>query len=397
MLAILGGEVITMGPLGRYRGGGILVEEGKIVALGPKVKVPAGAEVLEATGMVITPGLIDAHTYLGLRVIAMGKEGREHNESTDPFTPHLRARDGLYGLDESFSFALRGGVTTVLTGPGLSNVVAGQSVVVKTIPRAHPAEMILLDDAGLMVSLGETPGKLYGAKGQSPSTRMGTAALLRDRLVRAQNYERRWEEYNAEKKGARPQVDLKMEALLKVLQGNSRLRVHAHLAHDIGTALRISDEFGLHLTIEGASEGHKVAEDLARRRVPVVWGPGFKGPMREEERGMSFRTPAALVQAGVKVALTTNAPALVLPPQYLPVLAVQAVKAGLDEEVAFRAITINPAEIIGVGSRVGSLETGKDADLVLWSGHPFSYQARTMTTIVDGQVAYSYCEGDDFI
>jgi len=386
---------MTMGPRQRYQGGAILVEDGKIVALGPSVVVPAGVETIDATGMVVTPGLIDAHTHLGLWVLGMGEVGKEHNEETDPLTPHLRASDGLYGRDENWALALRGGVTTVLTGPGASNVVGGQSVVVKTVPQEDPQAMILRDGAGLKVCLGETPKNLYGLKGRAPSTRMGTVALLREALVAAQDYGRQWEQHRTEPSGPPPAVNLKMEALLQALRRETTVRIHAHLAMDIMTGLRIGDEFDLRLVFEHATEGHRVAAELARRQVPVIWGPGFRGPLTPEEKGMTFRTPALLAQAGVKVALTTHTPSLVLPAQYLPILAGQAVKAGLDEDEALRAITLNPAEILEVEARVGSLEVGKDADLVLWSGHPFSYQSRVLLTMVDGQVVYRYQEGDD--
>ena len=399
MIAITNGRVmtITQGTLGR---GTVLVEDGRIVTVGEEVEIPEDAEVYDATGKVVMPGLIDAHCHVGLFPDGIGWEYSDGNEMTDPITPHLRALDAVHPEEVAFKELVAAGVTTVLTGPGSGNLIGGQWVCLKTAPKPSVEQMVLLEPAGMKMALGENPKRVYGEQKKAPSTRMGNAATLRTALVDAQNYLEKWRRYEAdvadyqakveaEDKDAEepkpPERDLKLEALGKVLRREMKARVHAHRADDMLTAIRIAEEFNLDLTLEHATEGYKIADILADKGIPVTAGPIQFSRMKYELKDMTPRNPGLMAKAGVKVAIQTDEMSAV---KYLPINAALAVREGMPEEEALKAITINPAEIIGVADRVGSLEVGKDADLVVFSGHPFDYRTVTELVLVDGQVAY---------
>ncbi len=403
MIAITNGKVMTI-TQGTLEHGTVLVEDGCIVAVGEEVEVPEGAEVYDATGKVVMPGLIDAHCHVGLFPDGIGWEYADGNEMTDPITPHLRALDAVHPEDPAFKELMAAGVTTVLTGPGSGNLIGGQWVCLKTAPKPSVEQMVLLEPAGMKMALGENPKRVYGEQKKAPSTRMGNAATLRTALVDAQNYLEKWRRYEADladyqakveaededaEEPKPPERDLKLEALGKVLRREIKARVHAHRADDMLTAIRIAEEFNLDLTLEHATEGYKIADILAEKGIPVTAGPIFFSREKYELKDMTPTNPGQMAKAGVKVAIQTDEMSAV---KYLTINAALAVREGMSEEEALKAITINPAEIIGVADRVGSLETGKDADLVVFSGHPFDYRTVADLVLVDGQVAYRWKE-----
>jgi len=403
MIAITNGKVftITQGILER---GTVLIDDGRIAAVGEGVEVPDGTRVIDATGKVVMPGLIDPHCHVGLFPDGIGWEYSDGNEMTDPITPHLRALDAVHPDDKAFKELVAAGVTTVLTGPGSGNLIGGQWVCLKTAPKPSVEQMVLLEPAGMKMALGENPKRVYGDQKKNPSTRMGNAATLRSALVEAQNYMQKWarfereqQEYEAKREAedeetkppTPPERDLKMEALARVLRREMKARVHAHRADDMLTAIRIAEEFDLDLTLEHATEGYKIAGLLAEKGIPVTAGPILFSREKYELREMTPRNPGAMARAGVKVAIQTDEMSAV---KYLTLNAALAVREGMPEEEALKAITINAAEIIGVDDRVGSLEAGKDADLVIFSGHPFDYRTVVEQVLVDGEVVYTRTE-----
>ncbi len=399
MIAITNGSVLTI-TQGTMEAGTVLVEGGRIVAVGKEVVIPEDAEVYDATGKVVMPGLIDAHCHVGLWPEGVGWEHSDGNEMTDPITPHLRALDAVHPEDPAFKELVAAGVTTVLTGPGSGNLIGGQWVCLKTMPGPGVEQMVLLEPAGMKMALGENPKRVYGDQKKAPSTRMGNAASLRAALVDAQNYLAKWRRYEADlvayeakveagdedaKAPTLPERDLKLEALGKVLRREMKARVHAHRADDMLTAIRIAKEFNLDLTLEHATEGYKIADVLVAEGIPVTAGPILFSRTKYELREMTPKNPALMAEAGVKVAIQTDEMSAV---KYLTINAALAVREGMPEEEALKAITINAAEIIGVDDRVGSLEVGKDADIVVFSGHPFDYRTVTELVLVNGKVAY---------
>lgn len=345
-------------------------------------------EEIDASGMYVLPGFIDAHCHVGLFDDGMGFEGEDGNEMTNPITPHLRAIDGIYHLDRSFEEAVRGGVTTVVTGPGSANVIGGQFAALKTCGN-RVEDMILKDPVAMKIAFGENPKGAYGGeKKQSPQTRMATAALLRESLIEAKEYKQKQEEYNKDKKKKdKPEYDMKMEALVKVLNRELPVKAHAHRADDILTAIRVAKEFNIDLTIEHCTEGYLLKDILKAEGVSAIVGPLLSDRSKIELKNQSIKAPGILSEAGIKVAIMTDHP--VIPVQYLSLCAAVAVREGMDEHEALKAITINAAEIAGIADRVGSLEEGKDADIIILTGHPFEYKTKVVKTIINGKVVYS--------
>lgn len=383
MLALVNGKIVTMeGPT--FDRGTIIIKDRLIYAVG-SVTPPEGARYIDVAGKYVLPGFIDAHTHIGVAEEIYRIEGDDTNETSDPVTPHLRAIDAVYMEDVAFQDALTGGVTAVMTGPGSANVIGGMSLVMKTYAKTVD-KAVLKNPAGIKVALGENPKRVYGDQKKSPMTRMATAALLRETLVAAQNYQHKMAVWK-DNPSKRPERDLKMEALLPVLRGELPLLIHAHRADDIMTGLRIADEFRLHVSVQHATEGHKIPEELARRGIPAVVGPLITNRAKVELKDRSLETPGILAQAGVKVAIMTDHP--VVPIQYLSLCAGLAVKGGMDELEALKAITINAAEILGIADRIGSLAPGKDADIIVLNGHPFDPRTRVELVLVSGEIAYA--------
>ncbi|HHV43539.1 MAG TPA: amidohydrolase [Firmicutes bacterium] len=379
MLAIVNGKILTMA--GRtFDPGTILIEEGRIVAVVEGQPELGDKEVIDANGKVITPGLIDAHCHVGLYEEGIGWAGNDINEMTDPVTPFLRAIDGINPEEQGLKDAVMGGVTTVCTGPGSSNVIGGQSVVIKTHGRVVD-EMVLKAPAGLKVAFGENPKRCFEQK--NVKTRMAVAAILRTQLAKAQDY------LAKKQRATEDQVldrDLGLEVIGQVLRREIPLRAHAHRADDIMTAIRIAEEFNVDLVLEHCTEGHKISDILAQRGYPAIVGPTHSSRSKYELKDTAPANPTILAKAGVLVALMTDHP--VIPINHLILTASLAVKAGMDREEALRAVTINPAQILGVEKRVGSIEVGKDADLVLWSQDPLDVQAKAERVLINGKVVY---------
>jgi len=383
MLAIINGKINTI-TQGIIEKGTILVEAGKIKEVGQSIDIPDGIEIIDAEGKWITPGLIDAHTHLGVYEEVIGWAGADGNEMTSPSTPHVRALDAINPLEEGFKDAYKGGVTTVQVMPGSANVIGGEMSILKTYGRVVE-EMIVKELSGVKIAFGENPKRVYGDKKQMPSTRMGTAAVLRENLIQAQNYLKKLEQ--GEKDISKlPDKDLKMETLVKVLKKEIPVRAHAHRADDIMTAIRIAEEFNINLTLEHCTEGHKIADIIAKKGYKAAVGPTLTSRSKIELEDRGWNTLVELDKAGVPVSIITDHP--VIPIDYITVTAAIAVREGLNEKTAWEAITINPAKHMGIEHRVGSLERGKDADIVIWSGDPFDYKTKVETIIINGKVVY---------
>ena len=355
----------------------ILVKDGKIAEIG--AGLTADCPTFDAAGLHIYPGFVEAHCHIGLDGSGIGFEGDDCNEMTDILTPQLRAIDGIYPQDPTFREALEAGVTTVCTGPGSANVLGGQFAVIKTAGH-RVDDMIVRPFAAMKCAFDENPKRCY--KDMNNYSRMSTAAKLREALMKAQ-------EYDAKKQAAgddpakRPPLDVKLEALLPVLHGEVPLKAHAHRADDIFTAIRIAKEFGVRLTLEHVTEGHLIAEDLAKEDYPMAVGPSLTHASKFELRNKTFTTPGILAKAGCRVSIITDSP--VIPQSYLPLCAALAVRAGMDPFDALRAITIRPAEHIGAADRVGSIECGKDADFVVMDGPWDAVSSGVKAVFVNGE------------
>lgn len=362
----------------------IRIENGKIKEMKKDLKPLDGEEVIDATGKWVLPGFVEAHCHLGMWEDAIGFEGADGNEMTDPITPHLRAIDAINPYDRCFEEAREGGVTCCATGPGSANIIGGQFAVIKTVG-SRIDDMVLKAPLAMKCAFGENPKRVYSESKKAPNTRMSIAGELRNALYEAKSYKEK-KEAAKDDFSALPPYNMKWEALLPVLNKEIPLKAHAHRADDIFTAIRIAKEFGLDLTLEHCSEGHLVAEHIAKEGFPAVVGPSFGARTKYELKNLCFETPDILSRAGVKVAIMTDHP--VIPLQHLSLCGALAVKAGMDEEEALRAITITAAEILGIEDRVGSLKVGKDGDVVVWKGHPFSMEGQVVFTIIDGEVVY---------
>lgn len=383
LLAIINGEIHTAQNKEPLRGT-ILVQDGKIAAIGA-VNLPPEADVIDGAGAAIYPGFIDPHTHLGVSEQGLGWEGRDYNEMTDPVTAHLRALDAINPEEDGYREAVEAGITTVMCAPGSANILGGSTVVLKT-GGGLLHQRVLRANAGIKAALGENPKRVYSGAKKAPSTRMASAAILREALVAAQNYQNKLERAGGDADKLPPR-DLKAEALLPVLKKEVPLRIHAHRADDIATALRIAKEFEINLTLEHASEAHFLLDQVAQSGFPAIVGPSLGTPGKVETQKKTLDTVKILSEAGVTVALTTDHPVLNIY-QLLHAAAAVVRETGMDEYDVLRLITINAAQILGVDQRVGSIEVGKDADLVIIEGHPFDYLSRVLYTIIDGQVIY---------
>lgn len=364
--------------------GTIVLTDGTISDLGPDVQVPEGAEVVDAQGQWVLPGLIDAHVHLGVWEEGEGWAGQDTNEMTDPVMAAARALDAINPRERGFDDALAGGITSVNVNPGSGNPIGGLAVAIKTYGR-YVDEMVLRSPSGLKAALGENPKRVYGEQKKTPSTRLGVALTLRKAFTEARNYQAKL----AQGEDAGP-VDRNLvnDALVLVLDGEIPWRQHCHRADDIATAVRIAEEFGYRLVLDHGTESYLVADLLADRDIPVLYGPMIVSRSKVEVRERSAKAPGILDRAGVKVSIITDHP--VVPIDHLITQVALAVKEGMDRDAALRAVTINPAEVMGVADRVGSLEPGKDADVVLWSGDPLDFASRPLRVWVSGREVYTY-------
>lgn len=385
MIYIKNGKIFTMeGNV--LEKGSMLIDDGIIKAVGENIMPPDDAYVIEAEGKIVMPGFIDAHTHLGMQEDSIGFEGDDVNENADPVTPELRAIDAINPMDVTLEEAYMGGVTSAATGPGSANVIGGQFAIIKTY--GHKIDdMIIKESAAMKCAFGENPKIFYGKKGKSPSTRMTIAAILRENLLKAEKYNRKLK-IAGDDETKKPSFDMKMEALLPVIRREMPLKAHVHRADDIFTAMRIAKEFGVKMTLDHCTDGALIAEDLKKEKenFDFIVGPSFGHRTKFELKQKSFKTPAVLSNGGLKIAICTDSP--VVPLQHLPLCAALAVKSGMDEIEALKAITIYPAQILGIDNQVGSLKVGKDADVVIWDSHPFNIFSEVELTIINGKIIY---------
>lgn len=385
MLVLKNGNVMTMA--GPAFVGDVAIENGKIVAVGQSLSY-SDAEVRDVTGMTVMPGIVDPHCHIGMWEDAMGFEGADGNECTNPITPELRAIDAINPYDRCFEEAVAGGVTTCVTGPGSANVIGGQFVAIKTYGDSVE-DMVLRFPVAVKAAFGENPKRVYDGKNQTPSTRMATAALMRKALVEAQEYNEKLEKGKADPEKM-PERNLGKEILARVIRRELPMKIHAHRADDILTAIRICREFKLRYTLDHCTEGYlitdKLKEALGEDCEGIIVGPLLTERSKIELKNLSFKAPKVLEQAGIEYAMMTDHP--VTPEQYLPICTAIAVREGASEEGALKAITINAAKITGIADRVGSIEVGKDADIAVFSGHPFDFRSRCVLTLVNGKVAH---------
>ncbi|HMA59027.1 MAG TPA: amidohydrolase [Halanaerobiales bacterium] len=380
MILIKDAQILTMAD-NDYKQGSILIKDGKIAKISENIEIKDEYEVIDAKDQIVMPGVIDAHTHLGIGEEGVGWEGQDYNEMTDPFTPQLRAIDAVNPDDYGIKEALEHGVTTIMTGPGSANVVGGESMVIKTTGKTID-EMVLKNPAGIKAAFGENPKRVYNEQKKLPTTRMGIAAVMRENLMKAEDYLAKKEK--AQKDDEPFDRDIKMESLIRIIKKELPLKVHAHRADDIMTAIRIAKEFDIDITLEHCTEGHKVADEIAEANIPAIVGPSMTGRVKVELSELSFKTAGVLAKAGVKIALMSDHP--VIPTKNATIYAALAIKGGLEEKEALKAITINPAEILGVDDRVGSIEEGKDADLIIFKGHPLDISSDIQRVIVNGEV-----------
>lgn len=380
-LAITGGHVVPVSgdPI---PGGTVVIVDGVITAVGgADTVVPDGARVVDASGRWVLPGFVEAHGHLGVHEDGEGWSGDDTNEMTDPNGARFRALDGIDIEEVGFRDALRGGVTTAVIKPGSGNPIGGRTVAIKTWGGRTVDEQLLAYDVSVKSALGENPKRVYGDKKQTPSTRLGVAAVLREAFVKARTY--------AEKRAAAASAgepferDLTNETLAAVLDGDLVWDQHCHRHDDIATAIRLAEEFGYRLVVNHGTEGHKIADVLAEKQIPVIFGPMLTSRSKVELRDRAIGNLALIAEAGVTVAITTDHP--VVPIDQLRLQAILAVREGLPPETALRALTMNPAAILGLEGRVGALETGRDGDVVLWSGDPLALDSRVEQVFIGGR------------
>lgn len=356
----------------------ILIDGGKIVKIGKGLSAD-GAEVIDATGLQVYPGFVEAHCHIGLDGYGIGYEGHDYNELNDPVTPQVQAIDGINPFDPCMKMAAKAGVTCFATGPGSSNSIGGTFAAIKPVG-TRVDNMIVKFPIAMKCAFGENPKRCYQKQGIS--SRMTNAAKIREALNKAKVYKAKIEAVGDDASKL-PAYDQKSEALIPVLNREIPLKAHAHQANDIFTAIRIAKEFGVGLTLEHVTEGHMIVDELAKENLPLAVGPTFGHASKFELQNKTWETPGILAKAGCHVSIITDAP--VTPLHYLPLCAGLAIKAGMDEYDALRAVTINPAEHIGIADRVGSLEEGKDADVVIVDGCPFDVTGVIKHVLINGE------------
>lgn len=384
-MLIKNGKIFTMSEMGVLENGDIRIKDGKIFEIGVGLEPIDGEEVINLNSEFVYPGFIDSHCHMGLYEWGLGFEGADGNEMTDPITPHIRSIDGINPQEKGFKHAREGGVTVVVSGPGSANVCGGVFGAFKTYGDSID-EMVVKNPIGMKVAFGENPKRVYNSKSKMPMTRMGTAALLRNLIVESKNYLNKKEQAEKDNK-VFTEVNLKYEAMIPVLKKEIPLKAHCHRADDILTAIRIAKEFDLDLTLDHCTEGHIVAKHIKESGCPAIVGPTMTHASKVELTNKTYDTPKVLIDHGVKVAITTDHP--VIEQEYLPLCAGLVVKnTGLSEMEALKAITINPAEIVNIHDRVGSLEIGKDADIVIFDKSALLSDSKCLYTIIDGNIVH---------
>lgn len=375
MLLLKNGTLHTMEAKGTFPGD-LLIDGGKIAQLGPHLTPPPETPTFDARGLHLYPGILDAHSHIGISEEKVGVQGDDCNEGTNPVTPCLRAIDAINPMDSAFHNALAAGITGAMVGPGSANVVGGQFAFIKTFGRRID-DMAVLAPAAMKIAFGENPKGNYGLNGNMPATRMGIASLLREQLFQARQYL---------EQGPSGAPDFEKECYRPVFEGKIPLKAHVHRTDDIFTAIRIAQEFGLGLTLDHCTEGHLIADAIAGSGFPAIVGPSLASRSKIEVELSDFKTAGVLDKAGVLVAITTDHPVTRI--QHLPLCAALAAKKGLGEEAALRAITINAARICRVEHRLGSLKEGKDADIAVFDGSPLVIRSEVLLTLVNGEAAY---------
>ena len=368
---------------GTIGNGYILIKDGRIIDVGPMDFCPKDSESYDFSGLTVYPGFIDAHCHLGMWEDGLSFEGDDGNEDTDPATPHLKALDAINPGDYSFKEAVAAGVTAVVTGPGSANPVAGQMVAIKTYG-SRVDDMVIKDPIAMKFALGENPKNTYHSKDETPSTRMATAAIIREQLKKAERYQRDLLAAEEDEDVDEPEVDVKSEALAATLDKSIQSHFHAHRSDDIFTAIRIAKEYDLELVLIHCTEGYLNAEKLAEEKVSAVVGPLICSRMKPELSNERDENPAVLKKAGIDVAICTDHPEV--PIKYLALSAGIAVRAGMDHDDAIRAITSVPAKILGLSDRIGSVAPGLDADLAVFKGDPLSVYEEPVWVIAGGKI-----------
>ena len=382
MIAIVNAKVVTV-TNGTIENGTVLVENGKIAAVGNDVKVPENARIIDAKGGYLTPGFIDVHTHMSVfgEPNTMPGLQPDGNEKSSPIMPEVRAIDALNPFDPSIEQVRSAGFTTCYTGPGSSNVCGGTGVTFKL--RGNTAEeMEIPGHRHMKFALGENPKRCYGTKNILPMTRMGTGAVIRKLLQEAKNYSDEILAANGDK-SKMPKYDFKLEALVPVVRGEMKARIHAHRADDIMTAVRVAKEFNLDFSVEHVTEGYKITKELKENNVDCIVGPLLMGPMKMETWGCRQDTPGILNAAGINVMLTADTGSQT---KFLPMHLGYCMARGLKEQDAFEGVTIRAAKFLGIGDKVGSIEVGKDADMAIFDGHPFSNMTLCKMTMIDGVI-----------
>lgn len=384
MKAITGGKVLV-GTGKVYSKGTVLFDEGKIVAVGGSVEIPEGCEIIDAAGKWVTPGFIDAHTHIGTfgnpKVPEMVADG---NERSDPLTPELRGIDAVYPYDPAITETRKGGFTTCYTGPGSLNICGGTGFAFKPIPADNVEDMAIPGTEGMKFALGENPKRGYGSKGKAPFTRMANAAIFRSVLTKAKNYSDKLLEAEKDSTKKKPDYDFKLEPLVPVVRGEMKARIHCHRADDIVTAVRIAEEFHLKYSLEHCTEGYMCADYLKKHNVQFILGPMNMGPSKPEIWNARLTTPGKMEAFGFTDFAIMNDTSYET--RTLPIWIGLCIARGLSEKMALKCVTVNPAKLLGLYDRLGSLEKGKDADIAVWSGNPFSNFTVCEKTVINGTV-----------
>ena len=375
-------KIYTMDKEGIIENGFIIIKDKKIEKVGRMEEYSPCGDEIDLSGKMAFPGFIDAHCHLGILEDGLAFEGDDTNEATDPVTPHLRGIDAVNPMDVCFKEALEAGVTTVATGPGSANVIAGTFAILKT-KGICVDDMIIKENGAMKFAFGENPKNTYNGKGQTPITRMGAIALIREQLKKALEYKESLDKYNEDsEENDKPEYDIKCESLLPLINGEIAMKAHAHRADDILSAIRIAKEFNLKLTLDHCTEGYLIVDKLKEYNYPCLVGPSLIGRSKPELKNKTYETPKILATAGLEVSIVTDHD--VIPIEHLPLCAALAHKAGLSYMDSISAITINPAKALNISDRVGSIKEGKDADIVIFDSDPLNVQSSPYMVIING-------------